>query len=97
MVTLPWSETELAAAKARCTEMLPVTRRREGVANRLDRRLLPDEGGQSVVDISARYREDGDLEALEEVAGAYRPMVVSMARGRWRGNGNKALRRRDLK
>jgi hypothetical protein len=22
MVTLPWSETELAAAKARCTEML---------------------------------------------------------------------------
>jgi hypothetical protein len=34
-----------------------------------------------------RYRQDGDIEALDRLLAAHRPMVVRMARSRWRGNG----------
>src|SRR5262245_24122179 len=36
-----------------------------------------------------RYQKNGDEEALEQLVGAYRPMLVSMARSMWRGNGTK--------
>jgi hypothetical protein len=32
------------------------------------------------------YHEDGDLDALERLVGAHRPMVVSMAKNMWRGD-----------
>jgi hypothetical protein len=34
-----------------------------------------------------RYHNDGDLEALERLVEAHRPMVVRMAKHKWRGNG----------
>jgi hypothetical protein len=39
------------------------------------------------LELIRRYRQDGDIEALDWLVGAHRPMVVRMARGRWRGNG----------
>jgi hypothetical protein len=33
------------------------------------------------------FHEDGDLDALDRLVGAHRPMVVHMARNMWRGNG----------
>ena len=39
------------------------------------------------------YHEDGDLDALDWLVEAHRPMVVRMAKQKWRGNGTtlKAL------
>ena len=39
------------------------------------------------LDLVRRYHHDGDLDALEQLVGAHRPMVVSMARRMSRGNG----------
>jgi hypothetical protein len=38
------------------------------------------------VELVRRYREDGDLDARDELVGAHRPMVVAMAQPMWRGN-----------
>ena len=37
------------------------------------------------------YREDGDLDALEWLVGAHRPMVVTMAQNRWWGGNGTSL------
>ena len=44
-------------------------------------------------DLIRRYHEDGDLDALDWLVEAHRPMVVRMATQKWRGNGTtlKAL------
>ena len=38
-------------------------------------------------DLIRRYHEDGDLDALDWLVEAHRPMVVRMAKHKWRGNG----------
>ena len=38
------------------------------------------------------YREDGDLDALEWLVGAHRPMVVTMAQNRWWGGNGTSLK-----
>jgi hypothetical protein len=38
------------------------------------------------------YREDGDLDALDWLAGAHRPMVVTMAKNRWWGGNGTSLK-----
>ena len=42
---------------------------------------------EAELDLIRRYHEDGDLDALEQLIGAHRPMVVRMAKTKWRGNG----------
>jgi hypothetical protein len=39
------------------------------------------------LELIRRYHEDGNVEALEWLVEAHRPMVVRMAKHRWRGNG----------
>jgi hypothetical protein len=39
------------------------------------------------VELIRRYHEDGDLDALERLVEAHRPMVVSAAKNMWRGTG----------
>src|SRR6187401_2395197 len=38
-------------------------------------------------ELGRRYHEDGDIDALEQLVEAHRPMLVRMAKHRWRGNG----------
>ena len=39
------------------------------------------------LELIRHYHEDGNVEALESLVEAHRPMVVRMAKHRWRGNG----------
>ncbi len=49
--------------------------------------VYPSVDREDELEFIRRYHEDGDLEALERLVGAHRPMVVRMAKHRWRGNG----------
>jgi DNA-directed RNA polymerase sigma subunit (sigma70/sigma32) len=39
------------------------------------------------IELVRAYHDDGDLDALEWLVGAHRPMVVSMAKNMWRRTG----------
>jgi hypothetical protein len=44
------------------------------------------------IELIRAYREDGDLDALEWLVGAHRPMVVTMAQNRWWGGNGTSLK-----
>jgi hypothetical protein len=44
------------------------------------------------IELVRAYREDGDLDALEWLVGAHRPMVVTMAKNRWWGGNGTSLK-----